>query len=67
VDTFCWELSESNVHHMTSLAVVLIVLGLIGLFLGIFVEAVKWMLWIGIILLVIGIIAAIMRSIRRNA
>jgi membrane-bound ClpP family serine protease len=52
---------------MTSLAVVLIVIGLIGLFLGIFVEAVKWMLWIGIVLLVIGIIAALMRSIRRNA
>jgi F0F1-type ATP synthase assembly protein I len=66
-DTFCWEPSESNVQDMTSLAVVLIVIGLIGLFLGIFVEAVKWMLWIGIILLVIGIIAAIMRSIRRNA
>lgn len=52
---------------MTSLAVILIVIGLIGLFLGIFIAAVKWLLWIGIILLVIGIIAAIMRSIRRNA
>lgn len=51
---------------MTSLAVILIVIGLIGLFLGIFIEAVKWLLWIGIILLVIGIIAAIMRGIRRN-
>jgi hypothetical protein len=51
---------------MTSLAVVLIVIGLIGLFLGIFISAVKWLLWIGIILLVIGIIAAIMRSVRRN-
>jgi len=51
---------------MTSLAVILIVIGLIGLFLGIFVSAVKWLLWIGIILLVIGIIAAIMRSVRRN-
>ncbi|WP_199727293.1 hypothetical protein [Cryobacterium tepidiphilum] len=51
---------------MTSLAVILIVIGLIGLFLGIFISAVKWLLWIGIILLVIGIIAAIMRSIRRN-
>lgn len=51
---------------MTSLAVILIIIGLIGLFLGIFVAAVKWLLWIGIILLVIGIIAAIMRSVRRN-
>ena len=52
---------------MTSLAVVLIVIGLIALFLGLLIEVVKWMLWIGIILLVIGIIAAIMRSIRRKA
>jgi len=52
---------------MTSLAVALIVIGIIGLLLGLFVEAVKWMLWIGIVLLVIGIIAALMRSIRRNA
>ena len=52
---------------MTSLAVVLIVIGLIALFLGLLIQVVKWMLWIGIILLVVGIIAAIMRSIRRNA
>ena len=52
---------------MTSLAVILIVIGLIALFLGLLIEVVKWMLWIGIILLVIGIIAAIMRSIRRKA
>lgn len=52
---------------MTALAVVLIVIGLIGLLLGLFVGAVKWLLWIGIILLVIGIIAALMRSIKRNA
>jgi len=51
---------------MTTLAVILIIIGLIGLFLGIFVEAVKWLLWIGIILLIIGIIAAIIRFIRRN-
>jgi membrane-bound ClpP family serine protease len=64
---FRWELTGGTVEGMTSLAVVLIVIGLIALFLGLFVEAVKWMLWIGIILLVIGIIAALMRSIRRNA
>ena len=52
---------------MTSLAVILIVIGLIALFFGLLIEVVKWMLWIGIILLVIGIIAAIMRSIRRKA
>lgn len=52
---------------MTSLAVVLIVVGLIVLLFGLFAEVVKWMLWIGIILLIIGVIAAIMRSIGRSA
>jgi uncharacterized membrane protein HdeD (DUF308 family) len=52
---------------MMSLAVVLIIVGLIALFLGLFVEVVQWLLWIGIVLLIIGIIAALMRSIRRNA
>lgn len=52
---------------MTSLAVILIVIGLIGLFLGIFVAAVKVLLWIGIVLLIIGIIVALLRFIRRNA
>lgn len=51
---------------MTGLAILLIVIGLIGLFLGIFVAALKIVLWIGIILLIIGIIVALMRFIRRN-
>lgn len=41
---------------MTGLAILLIVIGLIGLFLGIFITAVKFLLWIGIILLIIGLI-----------
>lgn len=52
---------------MTSLAVVLIILGLIGLFFGIFVAAVKFLLWIGLVILIIGIIMWLMRVIRRNA
>jgi membrane-bound ClpP family serine protease len=52
---------------MTGLAILLIVIGLIGLFLGIFVKAVEILLWIGIILLIIGIIIGLMRFIRRNA
>jgi len=51
---------------MTSLAVILIIIGLIGLFFGIFVKAVEFLLWIGIILLIIGIIVGLMRFIRRN-
>lgn len=52
---------------MTSLAVILIVIGLIGLFLGVFIAAVKVLLWIGIVLLIIGIIVGLLRFIRRNA
>lgn len=52
---------------MTSLAVLLIIIGLIGLFLGIFVKVVSWLLWIGIILLIIGIIVWLLKFIRRNA
>lgn len=52
---------------MTSLAVVLIIIGVIALFFGVFVEAVKFLLWIGIVILIIGIIIWLMRLIRRNA
>ncbi|WP_198668874.1 hypothetical protein [Homoserinimonas sp. OAct 916] len=52
---------------MTTLAVVLIVIGLIALFFGVFVAAVKFLLWIGIVILIIGIIMWLMRVIRRNA
>ncbi len=51
---------------MTSLAVVLIVIGLIGLFLGLFVAAMKFLIWLGIILLVVGIILWLLRFIRRT-
>ncbi len=36
------------------------------LFLGVFVEAVKFLLWIGIVILIIGVIAALLRFIRRQ-
>ena len=41
-------------------------LGGVAIFLGIFVEAVKFLLWIGVIILIIGVIAALMRFIRRQ-
>lgn len=52
---------------MTSLAVLLIVIGLIGLFLGIFIPVIKFLLWVGIIILVIGLIVGVLRMIRRKA
>lgn len=51
---------------MTTLAIILIVIGLIGLFFGIFVAAVKFLLWVGIVLLIIGIIIWLLRFIRRS-
>lgn len=51
---------------MTALALILLVVGLVLLFLGIFVEAVKFLLWIGIIILVIAVIAWLMKFIRRQ-
>lgn len=52
---------------MTAIAVVLILIGIIALFFGIFVSAVKFLLWVGIVILIIGIIMWLMRLIRRNA
>ena len=51
---------------MPALAILLIIVGLVFLFLGIFVEAVKFLLWIGIIILIVGVIAALLRFVRRN-
>ncbi len=52
---------------MSSLAVLLIVIGIIALFFGVFVEAVKFLLWIGIVILVIGVIIWLMKLIRGRA
>jgi membrane-bound ClpP family serine protease len=52
---------------MTSLAVILLIVGIVLLLLGLFVEAAQFLLWIGIIILVIAIIVGLMRYIRRGA
>lgn len=49
---------------MVGLLVILIIVGIVLLLLGVFVEAVKFLLWIGIVILVIAVIAWLMRSIR---
>ena len=51
---------------MPALLIILIVIGLALLFLGIFVEAVKFLLWIGIVILVIAVIAWLMKFIKRQ-
>lgn len=51
---------------MTSLAVILLIVGIVLLLLGVFVEAAKFLLWIGIVIIVIAIIAWLIRYIRRG-
>jgi CHASE2 domain-containing sensor protein len=51
---------------MTALAVTLLIIGIVLLLFGVFVEAVQFLLWIGIIILVIAVIAWLMRFIRRQ-
>jgi hypothetical membrane protein len=52
---------------MVGLAIILVIVGIVLLLLGVFVEAVKFLLWIGIALLIIGVIAWLLRSIRRQS
>ncbi|WP_285136131.1 hypothetical protein [Microbacterium sp. lyk4-40-TSB-66] len=51
---------------MPALAIVLVIVGLVLLFLGVFVEAVKFLLWIGLIILIVGAVMAVLRFIRRQ-
>ncbi|TQJ31849.1 hypothetical protein [Microbacterium sp. SLBN-146] len=51
---------------MPALAIILLIIGLVLLALGIFVEAVKFLLWIGIVVLVLAVIAWLMRFIKRQ-
>ncbi|GAA5028167.1 hypothetical protein ACFQRL_06180 [Microbacterium fluvii] len=51
---------------MTSLVILLIIVGIVLLLLGVFVEAAKFLLWIGLVLLIVGVIAWLMGFIRRQ-
>ena len=51
---------------MTGLAVILLIVGVVLLLLGLFVEAAKFLLWIGIVLVVVAIIDRMFRYIRRG-
>jgi hypothetical protein len=46
-----------------SLLVILAIIGVVLLFVGGFVEALKFLLWIGILLLVVAVIVWLVRSI----
>ncbi len=49
---------------MPAILLVIIVIGIVLLLLGAFVEAVKFLLWLGIAAILVGVIAWLMRSIR---
>lgn len=53
---------------MTGLVVVVAIVAIVLLFIGGFVQAVNWLLWVGVVLLVIAIVMWLMRMItgRRN-
>ena len=51
---------------MTGLAVTLLIVGIVLLLLGVLVEAVQVLLWIGLVIIVIAVIAWLMRFIRRQ-
>lgn len=54
---------------MTSLFVILIIAGIVLLALGLFIEAAKFLIWVGIVIAVIAAIAWLLRYIsgRRSA
>ena len=50
-----------------ALALILLVVAVVLILLGVFVEAAKFLLWIGLVILLIAIIAWLMRVVKRNA
>lgn len=52
---------------MTTLAVLLLVIGIALLLVGVFVEAAKVLLWIGLVIIIVAVIAWLMRLVKRNA
>ena len=57
---------EEQTRRM-SLAIILLVVAIVLILLGVFVEAAKFLLWIGLVILIIAIIAWLMRVVKRNA
>jgi uncharacterized membrane protein len=53
-------------QSMTGLAVTLLIVGIVLLLLGVFIEAAQFLLWIGLVIIIIAVIAWLMRFIRRQ-
>jgi hypothetical protein len=52
---------------MVGLAIILLIVGIVLALLGLFVEAVKFLLWIGLVIILLAVIAWLFRVLRRNA
>ncbi|WFR66438.1 hypothetical protein P9139_16650 [Curtobacterium flaccumfaciens] len=52
---------------MPALLIIAIIVGLVLLFSGIFVSALKFLLWVGIVILLLAVIGWLLRSIRGRA
>jgi hypothetical protein len=52
---------------MIGIVIAAIVIGIVLLLLGVFIEAAKFLLWVGLVILILAVIAAILRYIRRGA
>ena len=50
-----------------ALALILLIVGIVLILLGVFVEAAKFLLWIGLVILLVAINAWLMRVVKRNA
>ena len=52
---------------MIGIAIAVFVIGIVLLFIGVFVEAAKFLLWIGLVIIILAVIAALVRYIRSRA
>jgi hypothetical protein len=52
---------------MPALLIIAIIVGLVLLFSGIFVAALKFLLWVGIVLILLAVIGWLLRTIRGRA
>ncbi|WP_455132243.1 hypothetical protein [Microbacterium aurum] len=48
------------------LAIILLIVAVVLILLGVFVEAAKFLLWIGLVILLVAIIAWLMRVVKRE-
>ena len=52
---------------MYGIVIAVIVIGIVLLLLGVFVEAAKFLLWIGLVLVILAVIAGLLRYIRSRS